>query len=88
MGKISKKITRHKVAEILGSGVFNCEMKVMGSEQIEPYDGCMQNLYRILDDGETTLSIADESHEAYHEGKRTIIMHSPYVGTVYIICEE
>ena len=85
----SQKITKAEVDRIIDEGGFECLFRHADEPKIQPYDGCMQNLHRILHDGGTKVKVAGSRSSYYVRGRRTIEMYAPcFPATIIIRTEE
>lgn len=75
--KIETRITKKEVESIIYSGEYDCDFKMENSKVFEPYEGCTNNLMRILHDGSTRVKVAGRKSPYFMEGKRTVIMNAP-----------
>lgn len=85
---IKTRISKKAVEEVISSGDYDCQYRLAGSKQMQPYDGCTNNLYMILRDGETKVKVAGRRSPDYKEGFRTIIMDAPGFATLILRTEE
>ena len=74
---IKTKISKSAVREVIASGDYECSYKMGKTLVFEPYEGCTNNLFLILNDGETKVKVAGRRSVYYKEGYRTIIMDAP-----------
>ena len=54
----SEKITKKEVEQLILDGEYSCETRMGQQTAIQPYEGCLDNLMRILHDGKTRVKLS------------------------------
>lgn len=68
---MAKKVNYKKeVLELVSSGCYDIVQQINNGPE-EPYEGCVHNLYMILEDDETTASLLEPSDPQAREDSRT-----------------
>lgn len=83
----SQRITKAEVDRIIDEEKIECTFKY--ERMMQPYEGCLQSLHKILHDGRTKVKVAGSRSGYYMHGKRTIEMIAPcFPATIIIRAEE
>ena len=84
----SERISKSEVDDIITEGNFSCFYR-MGNETVKKdYEGCLQNLLRILHDRETKVRVVGSRSKDYLDGYRTVVMYAPCFPASFIIRVE
>ena len=80
----SEKITKKEVEQLILDGEYSCETRMGQQTAIQPYEGCLDNLMRILHDGKTRVKVVGSRCRVYRYGFSTGVMMAPCFPAVYI----
>jgi len=67
---MTKKDYKQEVLELIQSGCYDMVQQINDGPE-EPYEGCMHNLYMILEDDEPTATLLEPSDPQAREDSRT-----------------
>ncbi|MCQ2148712.1 MAG: hypothetical protein MJZ16_14535 [Bacteroidales bacterium] len=84
----SQRITKAEVDRIIDEESIDCSFKFDHEPMLQPYEGCLQNLHRVLHDGATKVKVVGSRSDYYVRGKRTIEMDAPCFPATIIIRTE
>lgn len=81
----SQRITKAEVDRILDKETIDCTVMYEQEQTSQAYEGCRQNLHKVLHDGKTKVKVVGSRSEYYVRGKRTIEMTAPCFPATIII---
>lgn len=84
----SESITKSEVEDIIHGGGFACFYRMGDETENHEYEGCFDNLIRILHDRETRVRIVGSRSKDYEAGYRTVVMVAPFFPATFILCSE
>ena len=86
---MAKKTNLDKeILDLINSGDYDIAQQVNGGEE-EPYEGCVHNLYMVLESGEAKVSLLDDSDpRARKDCKTYAVEYSVYMGKFTLIIWE
>lgn len=83
---VKKKNAKKEVLKLIDSGCYGIAQKINDGPE-EPYEGCVHNLFWILEDFEPTATLLDPSDPQAREGYKTYkVEYDSFMGhcTLYI----
>lgn len=80
----SERITKKEVELLILDGEYSCETRMGQYTVNQPYEGCLENLVRILHDGKTRVKVVGSRCGDYRYGFRTVVMTAPCFPAVFI----
>lgn len=84
----SESIRKSEVEDIILKEDIICFYR-MGKENVnQEYEGCLQNLLRVLHDSGTRVRVVGSRSKDYKEGYRTVVMYAPCFPASFIIRVE
>ena len=84
----NEKDYAQEVLRLVYRGYYNIVQQLNGGDE-EPYEGCVHNLFMILEDGEAKVSLLDESDPRARKGCKTYtVEYSIYAGEATLIIWE
>lgn len=80
-----QRISKSEVDSVIDKGGFECLLRFDHETGLQPYEGCTENLHRILHDGATKVKVVGSRSRYYKSGRRTIEMTAPCFPATVII---
>ena len=80
----SETITKKEVEQLILDGKYSCETRIGQNSVNQPYEGCLENLVRILHDGKTRVKVVGSRCRDYRFGFRTVVMTAACFPAVFI----
>ena len=84
----SERITKSEVEDILTERAFVCFYRMGDEIENQEYEGCLENLFRILHDRETRIRVVGSRSKDYADGYRTVVMTAPCFPATFILRVE
>ena len=81
----SERITKNEVEDIITGCRFACFYRMGNDIENQEYEGCLQNLLRILHDRETRVRVVGSRSKDYETGYRTVVMTAPCFPATFIL---
>ena len=84
----SERITKSEVKDILAERSFVCSYRMGDEVENQEYEGCLDNLFRILHDPGTRVRVVGSRSKDYESGYRTVVMTAPCFPATFILRVE